>query len=281
MIYLEKKLKEVRAKGEGILSISLAPDGSHDFTDLISSTEYLLEAGMNQLLLISYIPDVMVLSDLAPAEQEAVLIGQANGSYREMVFDNLEAVHGKYPDLPLIVTPMLGDMIGYGMRRFVKRAAECGVSGWDTANYRAIEDLAGCRKMVEEEGMGFICAITTNGIDLSRKEHRELIRETVKRSTGEIFLVPAQPGSTNGISGEYARPYVELIRETQEEMGHRCPIIGIGGITDASDAAELVHTAGVDGVHFSTAYLKKKFAGTPTEEIKNWLFEIKRAMAEK
>ncbi len=278
MIFLEKKLTEVREQGEGILSISLAPNGVHDFDQLFGPIDYLLEAGMNQLLIISYLPDVMKLSSLAVAEQQFVLRGAAKGTYMDVAFDNLAAIHAKYPELPLVTTPMLGDMIAYGQQRYVNRAVESGVSGWDTANYLAIPDPTGIRRMVQEKGMGFIGAIWSNAIDINNPEHRKLIRETVRVASGELFVVPAKPGSSNGLDGNIVKPVVDLIREAQAEFNHNYPLIGIGGIATAADAYQLVQVAGIDGVHFSSGYMKRVFAGQSVEEIQGFLREVKAAM---
>lgn len=278
MIYLEQRLNTVRNNGEGILSLSLAPNGTHDFSDVLSSAEYLVAAGLDQLLLITYDPDVMILSDLAPAEQEYVIRGKRNGCYKDMAFDNITAIRRQYPDLPLIMTPMLGDLLSYGMERFVKKAAACGVNGWDTCNYRAVTDPVGFRRLAEQEGMGFICAISAGGVDLQNPEQKELFEKTVLASSGELFLVPAVPGSSDGISGKTIKPYVDLIREIQARANRHFPIIGIGGITTVQDVYEVVRVAGADGVHFSSAYMKKKFRGDSLESIRKWLAEAKTAM---
>lgn len=278
MTYLETKLNEVRARGEGVLSISLAPNGAHEFERLLEPIEYLLEAGMNQLLIISYLPTVQKLCNLAAAEQMFVNRESVKGSYQDMVFDNLDAIHARYPDLPLITTPMLGDMIAYGQRRYVKRAAACGVVGWDTCNYTTIPDPTGIRRMVEETGAGFLGAVWSNMIDINRPEDRKLIRDTVACSSGELFVVPAVPGSSDGLDGKYFKPVVDYIREVQDELGHRYPLIGIGGIATAKDAYEMVQVAGVDGVHFSSGYMKKVIAGQSPAEITAFLRDVKAAM---
>lgn len=278
MTYLETKLNEVRARGEGVLSISLAPNGVREFDRLLEPIDYLLGAGMNQLLIISYLPTVQKLCNLAPAEQRFVNRESAKGSYQDMVFDNLAAIHAKHPDLPLITTPMLGDMIAYGQRRYVERAIACGVVGWDTCNYTTIPDPTGIRRMVQEKGAGFLGAVWSNMIDINRPEDRKLIRDTVVCSSGELFVVPAVPGSSDGLDGRYVKPVVDYIREVQDELGHRYPLIGIGGIATAKDAYEMVKVAGVDGVHFSSGYMKRVIAGQSVEEITAFLRDVKDAM---
>ena len=105
-----------------------------------------------------------------------------------------------------------------------------------------------------------------------------LVDGLVRVTSGELFLVPAIPGSGDGIDGEKVRPYVRAIREMQVKNDNICPIIGIGGISTAEDARQLVHTAGVDGVHFSTAFMKRIFAGETYPYIRDWLKLVKTAM---
>ncbi len=126
--------------------------------------------------------------------------------------------------------------------------------------------------------MGFICAVFSNMLDINDSEDRKTIRGLVEASSGELFVVPAVPGTADGLKGEYVKPVVEYIREVQDEIGHRIPLIGIGGIASAEDAYEMVRVAGMDGIHFSSAYMKRLQAGMPEEEVIEWLKVVKKAM---
>ncbi len=278
MIYLEKKLKETIAQKEGILSVSLAPNGSRDYKDLLDSVSYLIEAGLTQLMMLSYVPDAMKLSEIAPFERRLLLKGIQYGSYRDMFFDNAKAVKEKFSDLPLIATPMLGDVLCYGLKRYITKAAQVGVNGWDSAFYQAVDDPTGYRKLVEEANMGFICAIGSGGLDLDNTDHCKILDAIVKVTSGELFFVPAQPGTANSLKGAPIKKYVDYIHDLQEKNNNHCPIISIGGISSAEDAYEVVKVAGTDGVHFSSAYIKRRFSGQSKKEIQTWLKEVKQAM---
>ncbi len=276
--FLEKKHKETIAKKEGILSISLAPNGARDYEDVLNSVQYLTEAGMNQLLMLSYLPDAMKLAEIAPAERKLLLQGIQNGSYREMFFDNAKAVKNRYSDLPLVATPMLGDVLCYGLERYIKKAAQVGVNGWDSAHYQAITDPVGYRKLVEKENMAFICAINAGAININDSTQRKVLEDIIRVTTGEVFFVPAKPGTSNVLKGQPIKGMVDFIRELQDKFNNHCPIISIGGITTPEDAHEVVQVAGTDGVHFSSAYMKRRFSGQSKEEIQAWLKEVKQAM---
>jgi len=278
MTYLENRMKEIRRTGEGILSLSLAPSGVRDYSDLWYSTGYLKEAGMSQLLIISFVPDSMKLNGLALAEQRMVAEEMAKGSYRDMVFDSFAAVRGKFPDLPLIATPLLGDVLCYGMGRFIQKAKAAGVNGFDVATYQTIEDAAGYRARVEEAGLAFICALGANGLELDNPLHRKTMEGVVRVTSGELFFVPGAPGNNRPLSGAAVKNLVDFIRELQDKYHNRCPIISIGGVTTPGDAYEMVRIAGTDGVHFSSAYMKRRFNGQSREEIQAWIREVKKAM---
>lgn len=278
MTYLEKKLQETIAKKEGVLSVSLAPNGIGDYKDLLDSVSYLTEAGLTQLMMLSYVPDAMKLSEIAPSERRLLLEGIQGGSYRDMFFDNAQAVKEKFSDLPLVATPMLGDVLCYGLKRYIKKAAQVGVNGIDSAHYQAVDDPIGYRKLVEEANMGFICAIGAGGLDLDNTDHCKMLDVIVKITSGELFFVPAQPGTSSSLKGAPIKKYVDFIRELQEKNNNHCPIISIGGISSAEDAYEVVQVAGTDGVHFSSAYMKRRFSGQSKKEIQTWLKEVKQAM---
>ncbi|NMC64312.1 MAG: hypothetical protein GYA55_14200 [SAR324 cluster bacterium] len=276
--FLEKKLKETIEKKEGILSISLAPNGIRDYEEVLNSVQYLTEAGMNQLLMLSYIPDAMKLAEIAPSERKLLLQGIEKGSYRELFFDNAMAVKKRFSDLPIVATPMLGDVLCYGLERFIKKAARVGVNGWDSAHYQAIADPVGYRKLVEKENIAFICAINAGGVDINNSDHRNTLEEIIRVTTGEVFFVPAIPGTSNVLKGQPVKSMVDFVHELQDKYNNHCPIISIGGINTPEDAYEVVRVAGTDGVHFSSAYMKRRFRGQSKEEIQAWLKEVKQAM---
>ena len=271
-------LKNVRNRGEGILSISISCNGSMDFSENLEIVHMLVEAGVNQVMIITYNTNAGFLGALAPAEKTMVKIGTANGSYENMWEDNVKAVRKEFPELPIIVTPMIGDVITFGQHRFLDKCRELGVDSVDTAMYRCITDPTHYVQDCVERDIGFIPAI--NGGLLSEKDPSTMsvMDAQVKSAYKELFLVPAIPGSGNGIQGDHWKPVVQRIRRVQESSGKEYPIIGIGGISTPEDARQLVKTAGVDGIHLSSAFMKKLFAGESLGEIGSWLGEFKKAM---
>ncbi len=271
-------LKKTMDNGEGILSVSLAANGIGDYRDLYTTLDYLIAAGLDQLIMISCIPEIVNLRTVTNAEEKLFMEGIAKGTRPDMFFDSVKAVRDRYPELPVICNPPLGDLVYYGMKRYVNRCASLGIIGWDDCHYQAIKDPAGYRKMIEEAGIGFICSVAIAGADLENKEHRKRIEEAVRVSSGELFFVPGEPGASSALRAAPLKKYVDFIREIQEKYDNRIPIVSIGGINTAEDAYELVRIAGTDGVHFSSAFIKRKLM-CELEEVLEWLKGIKKAMA--
>ena len=161
-------------------------------------------------------------------------LGKMSRTFHDLYRNNL--IRGEYKDKrrPILINNWEATYFDLNEEKIValaQKAADIGVSGWDTANYLAVSDPIGLRKMVQDRGMGFICAVFSNMLDIDSPEDRETIRNIVKASSGELFVVPAVPGTSDGLKGKYVRPYVEFIREVQEEAGRtlveRCEIISI------------------------------------------------------
>lgn len=274
-----KKALSMRPEGEGILSLSLATFGLRGYSEFAERLDMMVESGMSQLLLISYNSDIFRLAEIAPAEQHMVNLGIAHGMYAEMFADNVAFARERYPELPIIVTPTIGDVLSFGMENFMRTCVKAGVDGMDTAQYPAIADPVGFRKSCEDAGIGFICAAAGGSIDLKNQQAVETMDRLTQVSSGEIFFVPSAPGTQRDLKGETFKPYIDRIHTVQEKSGKRCPVVCIGGISTAEQAHELVHIAGADGVHFSSAFMKRIFAGESLEKISAWLSKAKEAMA--
>lgn len=271
------KLKDVNARGEGILSCSLAPYGQHNFDKLLSDIQFLRECGLNQLLLLCYEPDVMKLAEIAPAEMKLLLRGIEKGSYNGLFFDNAKAVREKYPDLPLIATPMIGDTLRFGMGRFLNECKKVEIDGMDTAHYMSIEDPCSFRQRTIDSGIHFLCAVDAMGIDMNNPEHILRLDGITKISTGEILFVGGIPGEADKLDGKIYTPIINHIRQVQKENNIEARIIAIGGMNSPEDVYQMTKIAGCDGVHFSSAFIKRLLDGK-YEEIKKWLKECKKAM---
>lgn len=273
------RLMDCRKNGEGILSISLSCNGTREFDRNLELADMLVKAGINQLMLITYNTNAGYIGSLAPAERTFVKMGVEKGSYEAMWEDNVKVLREAYPELPIIVTPMAGDIITFGKRRFLDKCVELGVDGLDTAQYRCVPDPIGLRRDCEERNLGFIPAINGGGLRADVPRTFEVMDEQVRVNFKELFLVPAIPGSKDGIDGAHWKPVTDRIRRVQKEAGRECPIIGIGGITTIEDAEEIVKTGGVDGIHFSSAFMKRLFVKQPLAEISDWLKHVKEVIS--
>lgn len=272
-----RALQRCRPK-EGILSLSLATFGIHGYSEFSERLDMMVEAGLNQLLLITYNPEIFRLAEIAPAEQHMVNLALEHGCYAEMFMDNVAFVRERYPQLPVIVTPTIGDVLSFGMGNFIRACRQAGADAMDTAQYPSIQDPVGFRRASEKAGIGFINAVSCGGIRLDNAAAVRTMNGLVKTSSGELFLVPSVPGTQKEIRGESFRPYVEHIRAVQQESGTVSPIVFIGGVSTAEQAHELVRVAGGDGVHYSSAFMKRLFDKEPLEKIGDWLRTAKSAM---
>ena len=271
-------LAKVTERGEGIISCSLAPYGNHDYTELLHDVDFLKKCGLNQLLLLCYEPVLLKLAEIAPQEMYLLKRGKKEGAYENMFFDNLKAIREVHPDLPVIATPMVGDVLCYGTDRFFKMCLEYGVDGLDVAHYFAIDDPIDYRRRTMEAGIHFIPAIDAIAMDINNPKHLKLIEETTKiAEDGELLFVGGIPGNADKLDGNYYTPFIDFIRKVQKENNMHARIIAIGGMNTVEDAVQMVQVAGCDGIHFSSAFMKRLLAGK-YDEIKTWLGEIKEAI---
>ena len=274
-------LARVSARGEGILSISLAPRDPRDFPALVDEVGFLRECGMDQLLMLFYEPEAMGVANVAPAEIRALKAGTAKTAWREAFFDSMAAVRAALRDLAHICSTVLPDIVSYGQRRCLRRCFEVGVDAIDPPNYRAIEDPVGLVEDSLAEKVPYIYSVMCDqltGARLSDPAVADKLGRILRRSFGELFVVPAVSGTVTELKGEAIRPLMEQIKELLKRLDVDPRIIAISGINTPQDAYEMTHVAGAHGVHFSSAYLKRAERNMPRSEIAAWLRQVKDAM---
>lgn len=271
-------LYRLRATGEGILSTSLAPSGDHNYTQLTERLDCLMGGGLSQLLEIVADPNVFTGTDIALAETQLVLEGIRHGAYREMFFDTAAVIRRQYPQLPLIASSGIMNMMSYGQKRFLQRCVEHSIDGVDFPRYLAIEDPIDFRRDVQAAGMYLICPIYLDRFRPNCPEQMRLLEQVTAISEGQLFVVPGASGSSNRFDGLKYRPLIETIRAFQSKHQVNATIICIGGITNPDNVYELVQVAGADGIHYSSACINRLLNGTPLEQVERWLLESKAAM---
>lgn len=271
-------LNDVIARGEGILSITLAPNGVRDNHESHELIENLVDCGMNQFMSLCFEPNSLKMADIAPAERMMLMRGIEKGFYANMFFDFVREVRANYKDLPIVATPHLSEVLCFGKRHFLEMCLEAEVDAVDSAFYDAVKDPAVYRRDAEKSGIKFINAIFSPMLDFDDPEDLAVVEGLVRTTSGELFFVPGNPGEGKKLDCETFKSRVDLVREMQKKHDNICPIVGIGGINTAEDAHGLVHTAGVDGVHFSSAFMKRLIANQPRAEIWAWLKEVRNSM---
>ena len=219
----------------------------------------------------------MRVSSIAPAEVNVTRLGTLKGTYSDAFFDSAAVIRKNFPDLPLIASGIVPDIVCYGMGRFVEKLAEVGVDALDTPNYKAVTDPIGLVAYTVDAGVYYIPPVTGADIDMNDEKHRELLTRLTVIGSGELFFVPGISGDTKRICGEGFIPSIQYIREVQKQNSLFGRIIAIGGINTPEDVDQLVRVAGVDGVHFSSAYLNRVANHTSKSEIAAWLREVKEA----
>ena len=276
------QLIEVKNRNEGILSCSTAPNGAHNYYNLLHDVHVLVKGGIDQLLLIFSQEPTMRVASIAPAEVKAVRRGVKDGNYIDAFFDSAKAIRKEFPDLPIVVSGIVPDIIAYGMGRFIKGLEDAGVDAIDFPVYQCVKDPYGLAEAVNNSTLSYIPPVNAGFIDMSLKENLEYARKQINIArNGEIFLVPGVSGSTDGLKGENFVESVKFMKQEIAKQKYNCPIIAIGGVATAKDANEMVCVAGCDGVHFSSAYLNKIEANMPDEEMISWLRSVKEAMKRK
>lgn len=271
-------LRELHAKGEGILSLTLAPNDLWDEHKTFELLDMMRGAGMNQFLELVCDPDSSKMSEIAPVEVELLKRGMNNGYRTEMISTPMVRIRERYPDLPIITTAHMGEMFCYGQKRFVKRCVDLEIDGMDTCAYQTVEDPVGFRKMLEDVGIYHITAIFAKIIDSNDPRLMNIVEKMVENSTGELFVVPGMLGHHDTLSGEQMKVYVDFIREKQAKLGRYVPLIAIGGVRSPEAAYDMVHNGGLDGVHSSSAFMTKLLANEPLERIESYLKEFKDAV---
>ena len=163
-------LYETARNRRGVLSTSLAPSGNHDYSKLHERLDCLMESGLDQLLEIMADPTTFTGTDIAMAETRLVLEGTKHGAYREMFFDTAAQIRNKYPDLPLIASCGIMNIMSYGQKRFLNKCVEYQVDAVDFPRYLVLDDPIHFRADVRSAGMYIICPVYLDRFDLKNEE---------------------------------------------------------------------------------------------------------------
>ncbi len=275
---IDKLIELRKEKKEGILSVTMPPACLWDFNYTFELVDMLQRAGLNQLLFMIGDVDSLKMAEVAPVEVELLLKGLKEGYRTELISTPMKKIREHYPDLALVNTVHIGEALCYGINRFVEESAAMEIDAIDNCAYRYVEDPLGFRANIRKHNMYHFTAIFAKIIDHSNPTMMGIVQKMVDTSEGELFVVPGMMGHADTLSGEEMKVYVDFIRERQEKIGRYVPLIGIGGVRSPEQAADLVHVAGIDGVHTSTAFMKKLLSNEPFERIEDYLREFKDAV---
>lgn len=275
---IDKLIELRKEKKEGILSVTMPPACLWDFGYAYELVDMLQRAGLNQLLFMIGDVDSLKMAEVAPVEVELLMKGLSQGYRTELISTPMKKLREHYPDLAMVNTVHIGEALCYGIDRFVEESAAMGIDAIDNCAYRYVDDPLGFRANIRAHGMYHFSAIFAKIIDASNPKLMGIVEDMVDTAEGELFVVPGMMGHADTLSGLEMKFYVDFIRERQARIGRYVPLIGIGGVRSPEQAADLVHNAGIDGVHTSTAFMKKLLANEPLERIEGYLKEFKDAV---
>lgn len=273
-----EQLAAVNRAGDGILSLTLAPNGRRRYGELLDSMEFLQECGMDQLILLAGEPNALKMAEITRAEAWLMNQEQVERGSSDLFFDNVEAIRERFADLPVVANPMAGDIVCYGQGRFVERCVEVGVDGVDCAYYQSVADPFGLCAELTGAGVHFLGAVYASALDLANPVHRDLIDRVVDLSRGQLLFVSGVAGEQREIDGSRFVEMMAYIRGVQEARGIDARIVAVGGINSPEDAHQMTQVAGADGVHLASALIKRQRGGANRSEIAAWLRELKAAM---
>lgn len=272
-------LVHVTERGEGILSASVAPSATREFDAIVDEVGFLVECGLDQLLMIFCDPEARgVAAGMAPAEIRALKAGTGDDLYRDASLDCARAVRVAFPHLPIIFSTSAQDIICYGRGRFLARCREVGVDAVDTPDYAGIEDPLGLVEASLASQVHYIYSVFQPKDVAWDDGLARRAAGVIERSAGEVFAVPGDSGATKALDGKAFEGTVSFIRRIASQRGIDPRIIAISGINTPEDVRQMTHVAGADGVHFSSAYLNRVAQGMPRGEIAFWLRAVKDAM---
>ena len=273
-----EKLAAVNQAGEGILSLTLAPNGVGRHDPLLDSLEFLRECGMDQLILLACEPNALKMAEITRAEAWLMNQEQVGRGSTDVFFDNVAAIRERFEDLPVVANPMTGDVVCYGQGRFLDRCVEIGVDGIDCAYYQCVADPFGLCAEAADAGVHFLGAVYASALDLANPVHTRLIEQVTLLSRGQLLFVSGVAGERRAIDGSRFAETMAYIRAVQAEHGIDARIVAVGGINTPEDAYQVTQVAGADGVHLASALIKRQRRGDSSDEIASWLRELKAAM---
>jgi tryptophan synthase alpha chain len=226
----EKMFATLKKKNEGAF-IPFVTLGDPNLKESESIVETLIEAGADALEL--GIPFSDPVAD-GPVIQVSANRALENGATPDGCLDLLARVRGKYADIPIGLLVYANLVLGKGMERFYKRAAECGVDSVLTAD---VPTLSACSftEAAKNAGIDPVFIVPPNADD-------DKLREIAGMTKGYVYFL-GRSGVT-GADREVQAPISSKIA-LLKEAGSPPVVVGFG--ISRPEHVKACLTSGADG----------------------------------
>jgi tryptophan synthase alpha chain len=227
----------------------------------LESTEDIIAAAQNAG--IDFLEVGMPYSDpLAdgPVIQQSSTQAIANGMNIPLLFKHLEAIKGKYT-IPLLLMGYLNPVLQYGSESFLKRAAECGVSGIILPDLPMPEYLEEYQPLFQKYGLSMVFLITPNTSE-------DRIRMIDQHSN--VFIYVVSSAATTGNQTDFGDSQKQYFNRMQN-MHLKNPLIAGFGIHNPQTLQQAWNN--LNGAICGSAFLKKLQKYHQPEKALNMLLE--------
>jgi tryptophan synthase alpha chain len=168
----------------------------------------------------------------------------ANGMNIPVLFSHLEAIKGKY-NIPLLLMGYLNPVLQYGPEKFLKEAAECGVSGIILPDLPLPEYIEDYKELFVRYNLSMVFLITPNTSE-------ERIRLIDSHSNAFIYVVSS--AATTGGQLDFGKAQQQFFdRLTSMKLNN--PMIAGFGIHNAQTLQQA--WSHLNGAICGSAFLKK------------------------
>ncbi len=163
-----------------------------------------------------------------PVIQESNARALQNGMNLPMLFRQLEVVRSKV-NVPLLLMGYLNPVLQFGVERFCRAAAACGIDGFIIPDLPLGEYRSEWEAIIQELNLSMIFLVTPDTTEAR-------IREIDSLSHGFIYLVTAAATTGKGmVMDESTRSYFSRL----QQMSLRNPLMAGFGIRDKEDVEQV------------------------------------------
>ncbi len=179
-----------------------------------------------------------------PVIQQSSTHAIANGMTMEILFQQLEAMKGKYK-IPLILMGYLNPVLQYGTERFLEKARNCGISGVILPDLPIVEYLEEYQKLFQAYNLSFVFLVTPH----TSKERIRMIDQY-----SDSFIYTVSSAATTGKQNDFGQAQQEYFTRLKS-LELKNPLIAGFGIHNAQT---LQHAwQNLNGAICGSAFLKK------------------------